>query len=173
MHRFSLPVWALAGFVAGGVGWSLGGLIGSFLPQTIAATAATGAAVGLLARLPRTALAAALAAGLTAAVFFLAGGRVLSPLLAWPAAALAIGLIAAAFPQGRRQQIISVLAAPLLGSIGMVAGAAALFLTGIAVNSSHILGHFMWGGAAGFGLLTAASLRIAGARWASKGGGTS
>jgi hypothetical protein len=170
MNRFSFSAWALAGFLAGGAGWFLGGFIGTFLPQTILATAATGATVGMLARVPRLALLTALAAGLAAGIFFMVGVRVFTPLLAWPASAMATGTVTAALLHTRRERIATILAAPFFGSLGLLAGMAILVLAGITLDNSRLLGQFMWGGAAGFGLLTAAAVRTSGRRRYAKGG---
>ena len=55
-------------------------------------------------------------------------------------------------------------AAPLLGSVGVVAGMLAVFLTARGLNDSRVAAQTLLGGAVGFGLLLMAGAAIIG-RW--------
>jgi hypothetical protein len=160
MAPLSFLAWCVAGLGAGVLGWGLSSVFGDLLAQTIVVAALTGAALGFLAGVPRAALPSVLAAAGASAIAFVLGGLTVTPLLAWPSAALAIGLSASMLMKRRRAKITASLAAPVLGGFGFLAGAAAVALAGFALNNSRVLSEFMWGGAAGFGLLTLGGLRL-------------
>jgi len=157
-------VWSLSGLLAGAAGWLAGALIGSNMGRTVLAATAVAAALGLLARRPRLAALAGLATAATATVAFAVGRTVVTPLIAWPAAGLAIGLCSLALFGRTRARIGTVVAAPLVGSLGFVLGIAATGFAGMAANDARVLGQFLGGGAAGFGLLTLTTIRLLGAR---------
>jgi hypothetical protein len=92
------------------------------------------------------------------------GQSFITSLLAWPVAALVIGAVGAFAFRRLRTRIAFVVAAPLLGSVGVVAGMLAVFLTARGLNDSRLAAQSMLGGAAGFGLLVMASAAIIG-RW--------
>jgi hypothetical protein len=160
MKRFSLLAWCAAGLGSGILGWSLGRIFGSFLPQTVITVLLIAVVLGLLAGVSLTAVLAGLAAAGASAAAFVVGSYLVTPLLAWPAAALAIGYSASIVMTRRRARTIAVLVTPLLGSLGFVAGAAGVALAGFTFDDSRVLSEFMWGGAAGFGLMTLGGLRL-------------
>jgi Co/Zn/Cd efflux system component len=92
------------------------------------------------------------------------GHSFFSPVLAWPVAGLVIGVAGAFAFRRRRAKIAFIVAAPLLGSIGVLAGMLAVFLTARGLNDSRVAAQVMLGGAAGFGLLVMAGAAIVG-RW--------
>lgn len=158
MRRLHALAWSLAGLVAGALGWTAGALAGSNLGRTVLAATFTAFVVGLLARRPRLALLAAAATGLAAGLAFLAGRATFTPLVAWPAAGLAIGLSSLPLLSSTRARVTTIVAAPLVGSLGFVAGMGATILAGFAADDPLLLGQCLWGGAAGFGLLTLAAV---------------
>jgi hypothetical protein len=164
MKRPHAVVWALLGLVAGAGGWAAGALIGSNMGRTVFAATLVAVALGLLARRPRLALLAGLATAAVAAGAFVVGGATITPLLAWPAAGLAIGLSSFALLPRGRARVMAAIATPLLGSLGFLLGMVATGFAGMAVNNPVLAGQFLWGGAAGFGLLTIATVRVLGAR---------
>jgi hypothetical protein len=165
MNRPRAVVWSLSGLLAGVVGWLSGALLlGSNMGRTVLAATATAAVLGLLARRPRLAAVAALATAAAASLAFLVGRTAVTPLIAWPVAGLVIGLSSLALLQRARARLVIVVAAPLLGSLGFVLGMVAIVFAGMATNDGLLLGQFLWGGAAGFGLLTIAAIRALGAR---------
>ncbi len=164
MNRPRAVVWSLSGLLAGAVGWLAGALIGSNMGRTVLAATATAAALGLLARRPRLAAVASLATAAAASLAFLVGRTVVTPLIAWPVAGLVIGLSSLALFDRTRARVAIVVAAPLLGSLGFVLGMVATLFAGMATNDALLVGQFLWGGAAGFGLLTVTTIRLLGAR---------
>ncbi len=164
MGRPHAVVWSLLGLVAGACGWWAGGLIGSNLVRTIAATMAIAVTFGLLARRPRLALVAGLATGVGAGVAFFAGRTLVTPLIAWPIAGLALGLCSLALLRRTRARVVTLVATPILGALGFLLGMVATIFAGMGANNAILLGQFLGGGAAGFGLLAIATIRILGAR---------
>jgi hypothetical protein len=161
MRRLSSGLWALVGLAAAPAGWFLGGLLfGSFLARTIGALTLLALAFGLLARGPRFAATVALAIAAASAAAYTTGARSATPLLAWPVAALLIGLAAAYVSQRTRARVVALVAAPLLGGAGFILGAAAVMMTGFGLNAARVLEQFLAGGAAGFGLATLGGLRL-------------
>jgi Co/Zn/Cd efflux system component len=104
----------------------------------------------------------------SAAIVSLAAVRIgesfFSPLLAWPVAGLVIGVVGAFAFRRRRTRIAFIVGAPLLGSVGLVAGMLVVFLTATGLNDSRVSAQIMLGGAVGFGFLLMAGAAIAG-RW--------
>jgi hypothetical protein len=164
MIRSRAVTWALLGCVASGLGWAAGALVGSNMGRTVLAATFTAIALGLFSRRPRLALFAGLATAAATTLAFLAGQRAVTPLIAWPVAGLAIGLGSVALLHRTRARVTVVVAAPLLGSLGFVLGAVAVVFAAMAANNAVLLGQFLWGGAAGFGLLTLAAVWACGGR---------
>jgi hypothetical protein len=164
MNRSRAVIWALLGCVASALGWAAGTVVGSNMGRTILAATFTAIALGLLGRRPGLALVAGLATAAAATLAFLVGRTTVTPLIAWPVAGLAIGLSSVALLQRTRARIAAGLAAPLLGSLGFVLGMIATILAGMVANNALLLGQFLWGGAAGFGLMTLAAVRVLGGR---------
>lgn len=164
MNRPRAVVYSLSGFAAGAVGWLAGSLIGSNMGRTVLAATATAAMLGLLARRLRLAAVASLATAAAASLAFLVGRVVVTPLIAWPVAGLVIGLSSLTLFDRTRARVATVVAAPLLGSLGFVLGMVGTLFAGMAANDPLLAGQFLWGGAAGFGLLTIATIRLLGAR---------
>ena len=76
-----------------------------------------------------------------------------------------VGLAHRAFTfRRRRARIAFIVAAPLLGSVGVAAGMLGIFLIAMGLNDSRVAGESMLGGAAGFGLLVMAGAAVVG-RW--------
>lgn len=161
-HRLLLGV--LAGLAFPALGWIAGGFLGSWAPRTACAVAATAIALGLLNRRPRAALAGAVSAAIVSLAAVRIGESFFSPLLAWPVAALVIGVVGAFTFRRLRARIAFIVGAPLLGSIGVVAGMLGTFLAAMKLNDSRVSAQTMLGGAVGFGLLLMAGAVIAG-RW--------
>jgi hypothetical protein len=164
MNRPHALIWSLLGLVAGAAGWAAGALVGSNLGRTVLAATLTAAALGLLARRPRLALLGGLATAAAAGVAFLVGRTAITPLIAWPVAGLVIGLSSLALLRRTRARVAAVVATPLLGSLGFVLGLALTAFAGMGGNDPLLAGQFLWGGAAGFGLLTIATIRGLAAR---------
>lgn len=161
MRWLSVLSWSLVGLASASIGCLLGSLLGSFLPQTVVSTAAAGAAFGALAGRWRLAVVAAAATvALSLPAFFL-GTITVSPLIAWPLAGLAMGLTALPGVRRTRDKVGTVISAPVLAAAGFGGGATLVILLGLALESSRWVSHFMLGGAAGFGFLVLAGLRIA------------
>ncbi|MFB3905356.1 MAG: hypothetical protein ACE15E_18045 [Acidobacteriota bacterium] len=164
MRWLSLLLWSLAGLVSASVGFLTGGLLGSFGPQTVIATGAAGAVLGFLLGRGRLALMAGGAAVAVSLSAVLLGRFDLSPLLAWPVAGLAIALAALpAFPT-RRARIGAAVSSPFLAGAGFACGAALVIFAGLSLDNSRWLAQFMLGGAAGFGFLVFAGMRVASGR---------
>ena len=163
-RRPSLLLWALVGFGFSALGWIAGGFLGSWAPRTACAAGATAIALGLLNRQPRAALVGAVSAAAVSVAAVQIGESFFSPLLAWPVAALVIGVVGAFAFRRRRARIALIVGAPLLGSVGFVAGMLGTFLTARGLNDSRLAAQIMLGGAVGFGLLLMTSAAIAG-RW--------
>ena len=161
---YPLLLWALAGIGCPALGWVLGGFLGSWAPRTACAVGATAIVLGLLNRQPRAALVGAVSAVIVSLAAVQIGHSIVSPLLAWPAAALVIAVVGAFAFRRRRAMIAFVLGAPVLGSVGFVAGMLATFLTARGLNDSRLAAQTLLGGAVGFGLLLMTSAAIAG-RW--------
>ena len=159
-----LLLWALAGFGFSALGWIAGGLVGSWAPRIACAVGATAIAVGLLNRQPRAALLGAISTAMVSLAAVQVGQSFITPLLAWPVAGLVIGVIGAFAFRRLRTRIAFIVAAPLLGSLGVVAGMLAVFLTARGLNDSRLSAQTMLGGAACFGLFVMASAAILG-RW--------
>ncbi len=153
MPRMSRRIWWIIGLISATLGWTVGGLFGTFLPRLALAVAATGSAFGLLLGSIRVAVIAAAAASAGAVIFWTTGSRVLSPLIAWPIAALCIGLVGTACLRSVRARIGMTLLSPVLGLLGFSGGVAIIGMAGLAFDNSVVLGEFMIGGAAGFGLV--------------------
>ena len=169
-----LLVWAIAGLSFSALGWIVGGFVGSWAPRTACAVGATTIALGLLNRQPRAALLGAVSAAMVSLAAVRVGQSSFSPLLAWPVAGLVIGVVGAFAFRRRRARIVFIVAAPLLGSVGVVAGMLAIFLSAMGLNDSRLAAQIMLGGAVGFGLLLLTGAAVVG-RWldASRAGGAS
>jgi len=163
-RRYPLLLWALAGLSFSALGWIAGGFLGSWAPRTACAVGATAIALGLLNRQPRAALVGAVSAAIVSLAAVKMGEFFLSPLLAWPVAALVIAVMGALAFRRRRTRIAFIVGAPLLGSAGFVAGMLATFLTARGLNDSRVAAQTLLGGAVGFGLLLMTGAAIAG-RW--------
>ena len=163
-RRHSLLLWALAGLGFSALGWIAGGFLGSWAPRTACAVGAIVIALGLLNRQPRAALVGAVSAVIVSLAAVRIGEFFFSPLLAWPVAALVIGVVGAFTFRRRRARIALIVGAPLLGSIGFVAGMLATFLTARGLNDPRLAAQMLLGGAVGFGLLLMTGAAIAG-RW--------
>ena len=163
-RRHSLLLWPLAGLGFSALGWIVGGFLGSWAPRTACAVGATAIALGLLNRQPRAALVGAVSAGIVSLAAVQIGEFFFSPLLAWPVAALVVGVVGAFAFRRRRTRIAFIVGAPLLGSAGFLAGMLATFLAAMRLNDSRVAAQIMLGGAVGFGLLLMAGAVIAG-RW--------
>lgn len=160
----SLLVWAIAGLGFSALGWVVGGFLGSWAPRIACAVGATAIALGVLNRQPRAALLGAVSAALVSLAAVRVGQSFFSPMLAWPVAGLVIGVVGAFAFRRRRARIAFIVAAPLLGSVGVVAGMMAIFLIARVLNDSRVAAQMMLGGAVGFGLLLMVGAAIAG-RW--------
>jgi hypothetical protein len=160
MKRLHGVIWSLLGLLAAGVGWTAGGLVGSNMGRTVFAATLTAVALGLLARRPRVALLAGLATATAASLAFFVGRTTITPLIAWPVAGLVIGLGSLALLRRPRARVAAVVATPLLGLLGFVLGVIVTAFAGMAANDPVLAGQFLWGGAAGFGLLTVATFRV-------------
>ncbi len=164
-HRgHPLLLWAVAGIGFSAFGWIVGGFVGSWALRIACAVGATAIALGLLNRQPRAALLGAVSAAIVSLAAVRIGQSFFSPLLAWPVAALVIGVVGAFAFRRRRARIAFIVAAPLLGSVGVVAGMLAIFLIARGLNDSRVAAQIMLGGAVGFGLLLTVGAAIVG-RW--------
>ena len=163
-RRPSLLLWALAGFGFSALGWIAGGFLGSWAPRTACAVGATAIALGLLNRQPRAAIVGAVSAAIVGLAAVQIGHHFFSPLLAWPVAALVIGVVGAFAFRRRRARIAFIVSAPFLGSVGVLAGMVVTFLAARRLYDSRVAAQIMLGGAAGFGLLLMAGAAIA-SRW--------
>lgn len=159
-----LLLWAVAGFGFSALGWIVGGFLGSWAPRTVCAVGATAIALGLLNRQPRAALLGAVSTAMVSLVAVQVGQSFITSLLAWPVAGLVIGVVGAFAFRRRRTRIAFIVAAPLLGSVGVAVGMLAVFLTARGLNDPRVASQVMLGGAAGFGLLVMAGAAISG-RW--------
>lgn len=164
MKRSHAAFWSLSGLLAGALGWLAGAPLGSIMGRTVFAAAAIAMACGLLARRPRLAVVAGLATAMAASLAFYLGRTWVTPLIAWPVAGVAIGLSSLALLQRTRARIATAVATPLLGSLGFVLGMVGTIFAGMATNNAIVVGQFLCGGAAGFGLLTMTTLRLLGPR---------
>lgn len=162
--RRSLLLWVVAGLGFSALGWIGGGFLGSWAPRTACAVGATALAVGLLNRQPGAALVGALSGAIVSMAAVRIGESLFSPLLAWPVAGLVIGVVGAFAFRRRRARIAFLVGAPLLGSVGFLAGMLAIFLISMGLNDSRVAAQIMLGGAVGFGFLLMAGAVIAG-RW--------
>jgi hypothetical protein len=163
-RRQPLLLWPLAGLGFSALGWIAGGFLGSWGPRTACAVGATAIALGLLNRQPRAALVGAVSAAIVSLAAVQIGEFFFSPLLAWPVAALVIGVMGAFAFRRRRTRIAFIVGAPLLGSAGFLAGMLATFLAAMRLYDSRVAAQIMLGGAVGFGLLLMAGAAIA-SRW--------
>ncbi len=161
-HR--LLLWIVAGLSFSALGWSAGGFLGSWAPRTACAVGATALVLGWLNRRPGAALVGAVTASIVSLAAVRIGESFLSPLLAWPVAGLAIGVMGMFVFRRRRARITFLIAAPLLGSVGFLAGMMATFLAAVGLNDSRVSAQTMLGGAVGFGflLITCAAIAV---RW--------
>jgi len=161
-HR--LLLWPVAGLAFSALGWIAGGFMGSWAPRIACAVGATAIALGWLNRQPRAALVGAVSTAMVSLAAVRVGHFFFSPLLAWPVAGLAIGVVGAFAFRRRRSRIAFIVAAPLLASIGVVAGMLAIFLIAFGLNDSRVAAQITLGGAVGFGLLLMAGAAVVG-RW--------
>lgn len=161
-YRLLLGVLAGLGFPV--LGWMAGGFLGSWAPRTACAVGATAIALFLLNRQPRVAFAGAVSAGIVSLAAAQIGESFFSPLLAWPVGALVIGVLGAFAFRRLRARIAFIVSAPLLGSVGFVAGMLGTFLAARELNDARVAAQIMLGGAGGFGLLLMAGAALAG-RW--------
>ena len=161
-RRIWLSIGCALAFSA--LGWMAGGLLGSWAPRTACAVAAVALVLGWLNRQPGAALAGAVGAAIVSLAAAWIGGSFFSPMLAWPLGGLAIGVMGALAFHRRRARITFIVAAPLLGAIGFLAGLLATMLVALWLNDSRVSGQIFLGGAAGFGLLLMAGAAISG-RW--------
>jgi hypothetical protein len=118
----------------------------------------------LLNRQPGAALVGAVSAAIVSLAAVRIGESFFSPLLAWPVAGLAIGVMGAFAFRRRRTRIAFIVGAPLLGSVGFLAGMLATLLAAMGLNDSRVAAQIMLGGAVGFGFLLMGGAAIAG-RW--------
>jgi hypothetical protein len=160
----ALVVWTIVGVGFPVLGWVVGGLLGAWTPRIACAAGATAIAVGLLNRRPGAALVGAISAAILSVVAVQIGELFFSPLLAWPVAGLVIGAVGAFAFRRRRAKIAFVIGAPLLGSVGVLAGMVGTFLVAKQLNDSRLAAQILLGGAVGFGLLLMACAAITG-RW--------
>jgi hypothetical protein len=151
-------------FAFSALGWIAGGLLGSWAPRTACAVAAVALVLGWLNRQPGAALAGAAGAAIVSLAAVWIGESFISPVLAWPLGGLAIGVMGALAFHRRRARIAFIVAAPLLGAIGFVAGLLATMMVALWLNDSRVSGQVFLGGAAGFGFLLMAGAAISG-RW--------
>ena len=163
-RRHRLLLWGLAGLGFSALGWIGGGFLGSWAPRTACAVGATALALGLLNRQPGAALVGAVSAAIVSLAAVRIGESFFSPLLAWPVAGLAIGVMGAFAFRRRRTRIAFIVGAPLLGSVGFLAGMLATLLAAMGLNDSRVAAQIMLGGAVGFGFLLMGGAAIAG-RW--------
>jgi len=163
-RRHPLLLWPLAGLGFSALGWIAGGFLGSWTPRIACAVGATAIALGLLNRQPRAALVGAVSAVIVSLAAVQIGHHFFSPLLAWPVAALVIGMVGAFGFRRRRARIAFIFSAPFLGSVGVLAGMVVTFLVAMRLNDSRPAAQIMLGGAVGFGLLLMAGAAIA-SRW--------
>jgi len=161
-HR--LLQWIVAGLVFSALGWIAGGYLGSWASRTACAAGATALALGWLNRRPGAALVGAVGVAIVGLVAVRIGESFFSPLLAWPVAGLAIGVLGAFAYRRRRARITIIVAGPLLGSAGFFAGMVATFLIAVGLNDSRVSAETLLGGAVGFGLLLLTGTALAG-RW--------
>jgi len=163
-RRHPLLLWALAGVGFSALGWIVGGFLGSWAPRTACAVGATAVALGWLNRQPRAALVGAVSTAIVSLAAVRIGESFFSPLLAWPVAALVIGVVGAFAFRRRRARIAFIVAAPLLGSVGLLAGMLTTFLAAKGLNDPRVAAQILLGGAVGFGLFLMAGAGIA-SRW--------
>ena len=164
MNRPRVVIWLLFGLLAGALGWWAGGIVGSNMGRTVFAATSTAITSGLLARRPLFALGVGAVTAAASGSAFLFGLSAGSPLIAWPVAGLVIGLGSLVSFGRTRARVVTVVAAPLLGSVGFVLGMVATAFAGMAMSDARLAGQCLGGGAAGFGLLTIATIRVLGAR---------
>ena len=163
-RRHPFLLWPLAGLGFSALGWIAGGFLGSWTPRIACAVGATAIALGLLNRQPRAALVGAVSTVIASLAAVQIGHHFFSPLLAWPVAALVIGMVGAFGFRRRRARIAFIFSAPFLGSVGVLAGMVVTFLVAMRLNDSRPAAQIMLGGAVGFGLLLMAGAAIA-SRW--------
>ena len=157
-----LLVWVVAGLGFSALGWIAGGFLGSWAPRTACAVGATALALALLNRQSGAGLVGAVSAAIVSLAAVRVGEFFFSPLLAWPAAGLVIGVVGAFAFRRRRTRIAFIIGAPLLGSVGFLAGMLVTGLAAIGLNDSRVSAQIMLGGAAGFGFLLMAGAAVAG-----------
>jgi len=163
-RRHRVLLWAAAGLVFSVLGWVVGGFMGSWAPRIACAVGATAIALGLLNRQPGAAVVGAVSAVIASLAAVKVGQFFFSPLVAWPVAGLVIGVVGAFAFRRLRSRITFIVAAPLLGSIGAVAGMLAMFFTAMGLNDARVAAQTTLGGAVGFGLLLMVGAAIVG-RW--------
>jgi hypothetical protein len=159
-----LLLWIVAGLLCSALGWTAGGFLGSWAPRTICAVAAAALALGLFCRRPGVALVGAPVAAAVGLAAFRIGESFFTPLLAWPVAGLVLGVMGAFAFRRRRARIAFIIGAPILGSIGFLAGMIGTVLAAMGLEDSRVMAQFMLGGAGGFGFLLLAGAAIIG-RW--------
>jgi len=163
-RRAPLLLWPLAGLGFSALGWIAGGYLGAWTPRIACAVGATAIALGLLNRQPRAALVGAVSAVIISLAAVQLGHHFFTPLLAWPVAALVIGIVGAFAFRRLRARIALIIGAPFLGAIGFLAGLLVTFLLAMRLNDSRLATQILLGGAAGFGLLLMFGAGIA-SRW--------
>jgi hypothetical protein len=161
MKRDSTLVWLLAGLVSALVGWAVGGLLfGSLMGRTVAAATLVAAASGALMRGWRLAAVVAPIAVALGAGAFVVGARTVTPLIAWPATALLIGVTMALTLDRTGPRVAAIVAAPVLGVAGFGLGATLVLVAGFGADAPRVLEQLLAGGAALFGLATFGGLRL-------------
>jgi hypothetical protein len=164
MRHRPLLLWMMVGLASAAAGWLLAGPAGSFVPRIILATAGAAAVGGRLASSWRHALVAGLATALVSGAACWVGRHYATPLLAFPAAALSIGVLAASLLRRRVAQVVLVVVSPLLGGLGFVAGVVLVVITGMRFDDGRLLARLLLGGAAVFGFSTLGGVALV-ARW--------
>jgi hypothetical protein len=163
MRRFGFLSWSLAGLAAGAFGWVLGGWIaGTLLGRTVGATTLVALAFGLLTKNVRAIVAVPLVTAAISVAVFDIGTEFVTPMLAFPTAALVLGIAAALLLRRSRSRIVAVATTPLFGMLGFAAGTVAIGFAGFGMDSGRVLEQLLVGGAAGFGLLALSWLRLLG-----------
>ena len=164
VRRPALLLWPLAGLGFSALGWIAGGFLGAWTPRIACAVGATAIALGLLNRQPRAAFVGAVSTVIVSLAAVQIGHHFFTPLLAWPVAALVIGVVGAFTFRRLRARIALIIGAPFLGAIGFLAGLLVTFLLAMRLNDSRLAAQILLGGAAGFGLLLMFGAGIA-SRW--------
>lgn len=159
-----LLLWLVASFGFMVLAWEAGGLLGSWAPRTAFATGVIALAVGWLNRQPGMSLLGAASSAIVSLAAARIGESFFTPLLAWPIAGLVIGVMGAFAFHRLRARIAFIIAAPLLGSLGLIAGIAAAMAIAMELYEPRVSAHFMLGGAVGFAFVLMVCAIICG-RW--------